>query len=69
LARIADEIGQEQIGKTIRVLVESPGVARTEWDAPDIDGSVSVPEDLPVGQFAMVKVTDAVAYDLQAEKA
>lgn len=69
LARIADEIGQEQIGKTIRVLVEAPGVARTEWDAPDIDGSVSVPEDLPVGQFADVRIIDAVAYDLVAEKA
>ncbi len=68
LARIADEIGQEQIGKTIRVLVEAPGVARTEWDAPDIDGSVSVPEDLPVGQFADVRIIDAVAYDLVAEK-
>lgn len=69
LARIADEIGQEQIGKTIRVLVEAPGVARTAWDAPDIDGSVSVPEDLPVGQFADVRIIDAVAYDLIAEKA
>lgn len=69
LARIADEIGQEQIGKTIRVLVEVPGVARTAWDAPDIDGSVSVPEDLPVGQFADVRIIDAVAYDLVAEKA
>lgn len=69
LARIADEIGQEQIGKTIRVLVEAPGVARTAWDAPDIDGSVSVPEDLPVGQFADVRIIDAVAYDLVAEKA
>ncbi|MEG0142983.1 MAG: 30S ribosomal protein S12 methylthiotransferase RimO [Akkermansia sp.] len=69
LARIAEEIGQEQIGKTIRVLVESPGIARTQWDAPDIDGSVTVPNDLPVGEFAKVKITDAIAYDLVAEKA
>lgn len=68
LARIAEQTGQEQIGKTIRVLVEEPGIARTEWDAPDIDGSVSVPSDLPVGQFAHVRITDAIAYDLVAEK-
>lgn len=68
LAGIAEQIGQAQIGRTLKVLVESPGVARTEWDAPDIDGSVSVPEDLPVGQFANVRITDAIAYDLVGEK-
>lgn len=44
-----------------------PGTARTEWDAPDIDGTVSVPPTLPVGEFATVTVTDAVAYELTAE--
>ncbi len=67
LSRIAEEIGQEQIGKQLRVLVEAPGVARTEWDAPEIDGSVSVPLDLPVGEYATVTVTDATAYELTAE--
>ncbi len=67
LSRIAEEIGQEQIGKQLRVLVEAPGVARTEWDAPEIDGSVSVPLNLPVGEYATVTVTDATAYELTAE--
>ena len=67
LARLASETGQKQIGRQIRVLVDAPGVARTEWDAPDIDGTVSVPLTLPVGQFATVTVTDAVAYELTAE--
>ncbi|WP_419532496.1 radical SAM protein, partial [Akkermansia sp.] len=67
LTRLASETGQEQIGRQIRVLVDAPGVARTEWDAPDIDGTVSVPLTLPVGQFATVTVTDAVAYELTAE--
>ena len=67
LARLASETGQEQIGRQIRVRVDAPGVARTEWDAPDIDGTVSVPLTLPVGQFATVTVTDAVAYELTAE--
>ncbi len=67
LARIAHEIGQEQIGRTIRVLVDAPGIARSEWDAPDIDGAVSVPKELPVGEFAKIRVTDAMAYDLVGE--
>lgn len=67
LSLIADETGQEQIGKTIKVLVEAPGVARSEWDAPEIDGSVSVPESLPVGSFAEVTIKDAVGYELVAE--
>lgn len=67
MTRIASEIGQAQIGKTLRVLVEAPGVARSEWDAPDIDGSVMVDPSLPVGEFADVKIVDAVAYDLFAE--
>ena len=67
LTRLASETGQEQIGRQIRVLVDAPGVARTEWDAPDIDGTVSVPLTLPVGEFATVTVTDAVAYELTAE--
>lgn len=67
MTRIASEIGQAQIGKTLRVLVEAPGVARSEWDAPDIDGSVMVDPALPVGEFADVKIVDAVAYDLFAE--
>lgn len=67
LTRVASETGSEQIGRQIRVLVEAPGVARTEWDAPDIDGSVSVPLTLPVGAFATVTITDAIAYELVAE--
>lgn len=67
LTRIASEIGQKQIGQQIRVLVDAPGTARTEWDAPDIDGTVSVPLTLPVGEFATVTVTDAAAYELTAK--
>lgn len=67
LHRIASETGREQIGKRIKVLVESPGVARSIWDAPDVDGTVIVDESLPVGQFAEVTVEDSVGYDLVAK--
>lgn len=67
LARMAEEHSQEQVGKTLRVLVDAPGIARAEWDAPDVDGAVHVPISLPVGLFADVKVTESVAYDIFAE--
>jgi ribosomal protein S12 methylthiotransferase len=64
--KIAAEIGQGRIGQTVRVLVEKPGVARGEGDAPDIDGRVYVQPGLPVGQFADVKIKGCRDYDLLA---
>ena len=66
LQRIAGETNQAQVGKSVRVLVESPGVARTQWDAPEIDGSVHVPDTLPVGEFATLTIGDWRGYDLVA---
>jgi len=63
---IAAEVSKTQVGRTLKVLVEEPGVARGEADAPDIDGRVYVPRSLPVGEFAKVKITGAHAYDLLA---
>jgi ribosomal protein S12 methylthiotransferase len=63
---IATEISKGQVGRTLKVLVEEPGVARGEADAPDIDGRVYVPRSLPVGEFAMVKITGHHGYDLLA---
>ena len=69
LAGIADEIGQECVGQTIRVLVDSPGIARGPWDAPDVDGTIHVDPTLPVGEFADVEIVDSIAYELFAEGA
>ncbi len=66
---IADEIGQAAVGKTLRVLVDSPGVARAAWDAPDVDGSIHVDPKLPVGEFVEVDIVDSIAYELFAEGA
>ncbi len=67
LAGIADEIGSSCVGRQMRVLVDSPGIARGAWDAPDVDGAVHVDETLPVGEFATVRITDSIAYELFAE--
>jgi ribosomal protein S12 methylthiotransferase len=42
-------------------------VARGQADAPDIDGRVYVRGQLPVGQFARVKIVGHTDYDLLAE--
>jgi ribosomal protein S12 methylthiotransferase len=62
-----EEFNTAQVGKRIRVLVEKPGQARSEMDAPEVDSTVFVPENLPVGQFAEVTVRDWRGYDLIAE--
>ena len=63
---IAAEVSKSHVGQTLRVLVEEPGVARGEADAPDIDGRVYVPRELPVGEFADVALTGYHEYDLIA---
>ncbi len=68
LQKVAAEVNQAQVGKKVRVLVEEPGVGRTEWDAPEIDGSVHVDESIPVGQFAEVAISDWRGYDLVAAR-
>ena len=63
---IAREVSKGYTGRTIRVLVEEPGVARGEADAPDIDGRVYVPRELVVGEFVDVKINSFHDYDLLA---
>jgi ribosomal protein S12 methylthiotransferase len=68
LQKVASELNETRVGQRQRVLVESPGVARTEWDAPEIDGTVFVDESLPVGEFAEVTIEGWRGYDLVAKR-
>jgi ribosomal protein S12 methylthiotransferase len=63
---IASQVSATQVGRTLKVLVEEPGIARGEADAPDIDGRVYVPRELAVGEFSRVKITGCHDYDLLA---
>ncbi|MEO6875367.1 MAG: 30S ribosomal protein S12 methylthiotransferase RimO [Opitutaceae bacterium] len=63
---IAAAVSKSRVGDTLKVLVEEPGVARGEADAPDIDGRVYVPRNLAVGEFAEVKINSFHDYDLLA---
>jgi ribosomal protein S12 methylthiotransferase len=101
--RIAKEVSEAFVGRTLKVLVEGKAsakqlaaanvsswehglmrevdtsgtklpageflVARGEADAPDIDGRIYIRGQLPVGQFAKVKIIGHTDYDLIAKPA
>ena len=54
------------IGSVVEVLVDEPGAARSHREAPEIDGIVAVPDDLPVGELVKVHVEGAAGPDLEA---
>lgn len=64
--KIATEIAAAQVGNTLRVLVESPRIARTAHDAPDVDCKVILTEDHAPGTFQNVKISGTQVYDLVA---
>ncbi len=54
-------------GRSVRVLVDEPGVARSHREAPEIDGVIRIPSSVPVGEWVDVMVTGAEGPDLDAE--
>jgi len=73
---ISQDVLRGKIGREINVLVDEidaeneEAVARSPWDAPEIDGNVFIPgaTDLTPGDMVKVRITDAEEYDLVAEK-
>ena len=56
---------KRMLGQTFRALVVAPGVARMESQAPDVDGVVYLDSDLPVGEFADVRLVEARGFDFE----
>lgn len=72
--KISLERNKKFIGKTIPCIIEAYSddgdvVARSEYDAPEIDGIVSIKTDkhLVPGDIEQVKIIDATEYDLVGE--
>jgi ribosomal protein S12 methylthiotransferase len=65
--KIAAELAEAQVGRTVRVLVEQPRVGRTMHDAPDVDCKVILTSAAPVGRFIDARVTGTQVYDLVGE--
>lgn len=64
--KIAIETAQSMAGRRLRVLVERPGIGRTEFDAPEVDCRVILTGDVTAGTFVEAEVTGAQVYDLVA---
>ena len=72
--KISAELMQNYVGKTMDVIVENYNddigsyEARTEYDAPEIDGKVFInAKNLKIGDMIKVKITDSWEYDLTAK--
>ena len=69
---ISAEVLEARIGETLEVMVDQVdaegAIARSHWDAPDIDGNVFIDasEGLAPGDRLMATITDASEYDLWA---
>ncbi len=70
---ISQSIQERYIGQTLKVLIdekdkneENRYLGRTEFDAPDVDGTVFIttPKPLTIGDFATVTIKDTLEYDL-----
>jgi ribosomal protein S12 methylthiotransferase len=65
---------EKKVGQVIDVLVdevdEDGAIARSKWDAPEIDGNVFLngERDVKVGDLVRVKVVEAGDYDFWAER-
>jgi ribosomal protein S12 methylthiotransferase len=72
---ISEAALQNKVGREIDVLVDEidhendEAVARSPWDAPEIDGNVFIPgaTDLKQGDMVRVKIVEAEEYDLVGE--
>ncbi|MBA2407647.1 MAG: 30S ribosomal protein S12 methylthiotransferase RimO, partial [Chitinophagales bacterium] len=71
--QISIELNQEKVGKTLKVLIDRREgnyfIGRTEYDSPEVDNEVLIEAksgSLQVGEFCMVNITGAEAFDLYA---
>ena len=64
---ITAALRDDLVGEVVDVLVDAPGVGRSHREAPEIDGIITVPDDLDVGSIVPVRITGAEGPDSYAE--
>ena len=70
---ISLDIQEKKVGQTLRVIVdreeEDYYIGRTEWDSPEVDPEVLIAKDksLTVGNFAQVRIKQALPFELIGE--
>ncbi|MDR0427421.1 MAG: 30S ribosomal protein S12 methylthiotransferase RimO [Dysgonamonadaceae bacterium] len=71
--KIADEVNQSQIGRTLKVIIdrEEAGfyIGRTEYDSPEVDPEVLIEKNgkMQIGHFYDVEITGSQSFDLLAK--
>ena len=71
-AEISTSILEAKVGRTIDVIIDDidvdEAIGRSVWDAPEIDGTVFLPDcaELPVGEIIQAEVLGVEGYDLVA---
>jgi ribosomal protein S12 methylthiotransferase len=66
-ARVSRSCLRRLVGRRITVLVDEPGMGRTEWDAPEVDGRVRFfGRAVRPGAFVRALVTGSGTHDLTA---
>ena len=75
-AVISATLLQQKVGKEMEVIIDqvdgSQAIARSQGDAPEVDGIVEVsqvPEEVVPGDILRVEITGATDYDLMARPA
>ena len=69
---ISQEIQQQKVGQTLRVIIDREDedyyIGRTQWDSPEVDPEVLITKEKPLatGEFAKVRITEALPFELVA---
>ena len=67
---ISMDLQEQKVGQTLKVIVdreeEEYYVGRTQWDSPEVDPEVLISKDKPlaIGEFANVRITQALPFEL-----
>jgi ribosomal protein S12 methylthiotransferase len=69
---ISYELNQQKVGKTFKTLIDKKEagryLGRTEFDSVEVDNEVVIQgKNLPIGEFANVRIVKAYDYDLEGE--
>ena len=67
---ISLDIQEQKVGQTLRVIIDREEddyyIGRTQWDSPEVDPEVLISKEKPlaIGEFAQVKITQALPFEL-----
>ena len=70
---ISLDIQEQKVGQTLRVIVDREEndyyIGRTQWDSPEVDPEVLITKDKPlaIGEFAQVRIKQALPFELIGE--